>query len=313
MKKSIKGTGVWLSAAVLIGLAACQQNSTAPRFTAEKVRDYASSLYNNQLYQQAVDQYNYYLDTYKPDDSEAANINYTIGNIYFERVHDYQNALSYYLRIKHLYPESQVVDETNKKVVACLERLQRSADAQQVMEESVLLDPTQAKKRRPGEVVAKIGKRQITTGDLAYEISQLPPYVRSQLDDRSKKKDFLRQYIATELFYTSAKRKGLDKDKGVIEAAFQAKKTSMVQKLLEEEISQEVNLSEGDVELFYKAHQKRYSTRNEDGSTKEVKALADVRGKVMQDLILQKQKEAYDILVQRMMRERAVEIYADKL
>lgn len=291
----------------------CCQNKAKPKFDGEQIRDYASALYNRQLYQQAVDEYNYYLDNYELDDSEAANINYTIGNIYFERVRDYENALKYYLKIKHLYTESTLQDEVSKKMVECLERLERSADAQQVLEESALLDPSQAKPRRPGEVIAKIGKRHITTGDLEYEISQLPPYVKSQLTDKSKKVDFLKQYIATELLYDTAKRKGLDKEKAVIEATFQAKKNLMVQKLLEEEISKEVNIKESDVELYYKAHQDKYSSKDKDGKITGIKPLEEVKTQVMQDLIREKQQEAYDLLVQRMMRAEAVEIYEDKL
>lgn len=302
-----------LVAVVCLGLLSCQQASQEQKFTGEQIRDLASSFYNNQLYDHAVEQYNNYLENYAPPASEAANINYTIGNIYFERVHDYENALAYYLKVKNLYPESEVLDEINKKIVACLERLERSADAQQALEESAMLDPSQARSRRPGEVIARIGRREITTGDLEHEISQLPPYVKSQLSDRSKKIDFLKQYIATELFYNTAKRKGLDKDKEVIEGAFQAKKNLMVQKLLEEQISQQVNVTESDIELYYKAHKDRYAEKDEEGNVIGVKPLSEVRTQVMQALIQQKQKEAYDELVQRMMRAEAVEIYEDKL
>jgi len=290
----------------------CQQEAK-PEFDSAAVRDYASSLYNRQLYAQAIGEYQYYLDTYKPGAAEAANINYNIANIYFERVKDYENALTFYLRIKHFYSDSPLIDEVNKRMVECLERLDRSADAQQVAEESALLDPTQAKKRRPGEVIAKIGKRTITTGDLEHEISQLPSYMKSQLTERSQKIDFLRQYIATELLYDTAKRRGLEKDQGVIEGAFQAKKNLMVQKLLEEEISKDVNVAESDAELYYKAHRDRYVEKNEKGEVVRTKALDEVRQQVMQELIREKQQEAYNKLVQRMMRAESVDIYEDKL
>jgi len=290
----------------------CQQGAR-PEFDGETVRDYASSLYNRQLYSQAIKEYQYYLDTYKPEGAKAANINYNIANIYFERVKDYENALTFYLRIKHFYPESPLMDEVNKKIVECLERLDRSADAQQVAEESALLDPTQSKKRRPGEVIAKIGKRTITTGDLEHEISQLPSYMKSQLTERSQKIDFLRQYIATELLYDTAKRRGLAKDQSVIEGAFQAKKNLMVQKLLEEEISKEVNVAESDADLYYKAHQDRYVEKNEKGEVVRTKTFDEVRQQVMQELIREKQRAAYNKLVQRMMRAESVDIYEDKL
>ncbi|MFQ5636826.1 MAG: hypothetical protein ACE5IR_02385, partial [bacterium] len=236
-----------------------------------------------------------------------------IGNIYFERQRDYENALAYYLKIKHLYPESSLIAEVNKKMVQCLERLERSADAEQVLQEAALLDPSHAKKSRPGQVIAKIGNRRITSGDLEFEIRQLPPYMRKQLSERSKKIDFLRQYIATELFYDSAKRQGLDKDKDVVEAAFQAKKNFMVQKLLEKEISQSVNINDSDIELYYKAHKEKYAEKDDDGKVTKIKPLADVRQQVIQSLLLERQQEAYNLKLQKMMRELAVEIYEDRI
>lgn len=296
----------------LLAALACQ-NQQQPKFDRSQIRDYASALYNRELYQQAVDQYNFYLENYTLDTSEAANINYTIGNIYFERVHDYENALSYYLKIKHLYPESQLLDDVNKKMVECLERLQRSADAQQVLEESTLLDPSQAQSSRPGTVIAKIGKRQITTGDLDHEISLLQPYQRAQLNDKSKKVAFLKEFVARMLLYNTAKRKGLEKDKDVIEATFRAKQSLMVEKLLAEEISQEVDIKESDVELYYKAHRDKYAEKDDEGKVVRTKSFDEAKMQVMQDLIRERQQEAYDRLVQRMMRAEAVKIYEDKV
>ena len=198
-------------------------------------------------------------------------------------------------------------------MVECLERLDRSTDAQQVLEEATLLDPSQARKSRPGEVVAKIGKRKITTGDLEFEMSQLPPFIKSQISDKSKKVDFLKQYIATELLYDTARRKGLENDKEVIEGAFQAKKNLMVQKLLQEEISQQVDMQESDVELYFKANNEKYAERDDNGIIVAMKSFEEVRSQVMQDFIRKKQQQAYERLVQRMMRAEGVEIYEDRL
>jgi tetratricopeptide (TPR) repeat protein len=284
-----------------------------PRIAGDQVREYAGALYNQALFTQSIQEYEQYLTQYDLSESEAANISYTIANIYFERLRDYENALTYYLRIKHLYSGSDTIDEVNKRMVECLERLERSADAQQVLEESALLDPSQAKPRRPGTVIAKVGKRQLTTGDLEFEIEQLPPYVKAQFKDRDKKLEFLKQYIATELFYDTAKRKGLDRDKEVIEATFQAKKNLMVQKLLREEISQEVSVKEEDIELYYKANKENYVVKDEDGKIIRTKSFDEVKQTVMQDLIQERQKQAYERLVERMMRAEAVEIYEDRI
>ena len=42
------------------------------------------------------------------DEKEQANVNYIIGDIYFERIRNYRNALAYYEKVKHLYPESSL-------------------------------------------------------------------------------------------------------------------------------------------------------------------------------------------------------------
>lgn len=293
-------------------MSGCGQD-VQPKMDVQKKRDFANALYNRQLYHQSIDEYNDILHNYDLQPSEAANLNYVIGDIYFDRVRDYENALAYYLRIKHLYPESSLMDEVNKKMVECLERLQRSTDAQQALDESTLIEPNEVKKSRPGEVVAKIGKKSVTTGDLEFEISQLPPYVKSQLNDKSKKIDFLKQYIATELLYDSAKRKGLEKDKEVIEASFQAKKNFMVQKLLQEEISQNIDVQESQVKLYYDANKEDYAKKDDKGKVLEMRPFEEVKTRVMQDYIRKKQQEAYDQLIQRLMQSESVEIFDDKL
>ncbi len=299
--------------AAIVALGAGCEKTSEPKFDLSKKRDFANALYNQQLYHQSVQEYNDILANYNLDEPEAANINYIIGDIYFERLHDYEDALSYYLKIKHLYPQSTLIEEVNKKMVACLERLARSADAQQVLDEAALIDPSQVRPSRPGEVIARIGKKQFTSGDLEFEINQLPPYMKSQLSDRSRKIDFLKQYIATELLYDSAKRQGLEKDQEVIEATFQAKKNFMVQKLLQQEVSAEVSVQESDAKLYYDANKEKYAKKDDQGKIEEIPPFESIKAQVMQDYIGIKQQEAYKSLIQRLMRAEAVEIFEDKL
>jgi hypothetical protein len=212
--------------------------------------------------------------------------------------------------VKELYPKSELADDAGRRVVECLERLQRSADAQQALEESTMLDPAQTTVKRPGEVIAKLGDREITTGDLEFEMKNLPPFMQAQIKDRSKKIEFLKQYIASELLYNSAKRKGLENDKEVIAAAFQAKKNIVVQKLLQDEIGQNVQIDPSNLELYYRANLSRYAKADSGG---HVPAFEEVRTQVTQDYLREKQQETYNQLVERIMRAEAVVIYEDKI
>lgn len=294
----------------LLTLAACKQNE--PKLPAERVREFANVLYNRELYKQAIAEYERYLHDYPLNETEQANISYTIGNIYLDRLRDAESALAYYLRVKELYPKSELVDDASRRVVECLERLQRSADAQQALEESTFLDTSQVTKKRPGEVIAKIGDREITTGDLEFEMKNLPPYMQAQIRDRSKKLEFLQQYVATELLYNTAKRKGLENNQEVIDAAFQAKKNFVVQKFLQEEIGQNINFEPSDIELYYRANLSRYAKADSSGQAPPP-SFEEVRNQVTQDYVREKQQAAYAQLVERIMRAENAVIYSDKV
>ncbi|MBN2365334.1 MAG: hypothetical protein EH225_05055 [Calditrichaeota bacterium] len=282
---------------------------------AEKKREIANVLYNQQLFKQSVKEYIDYLNHYDLEVKEQANIAYMIGNIYFERLQDYENALAYYLRVKHLYPESTLQQDVSRKIVECLERMERSLDARQVIEESASLDESQKPQSRPGDVIAQIGDREITSGDLQYEMNRLPRYVQEQIQTREQKVEFLRSYIVQELLYDSAKRRGLDKDKEVREGLLQAEKSLMTQKLLQEEIEKEVNpehYSNADVELYYKANKEDYAEKDDQGNVKRTPPFSEVQEQVAQDFMQKKQQEAYQRLVDRLMKAENVRIYESK-
>ncbi len=300
-----------LTPILLLAALGCQQEPHG--LPAEAVRSLANELYNQQLFEQSIAEYDRYLNNYKLPPEEQANISFNIGNIYFDRVKDYENALAYYIRVKHFHPESDIVDESEKRIIECLERLQRSTDAKQALDEATTLNEDAVRKKRPGEIIAEIGDRQITTGDLDYEMSQLPPFMMSQIKDRSQKVEFLKQMIATDLLYNTAKRKGLDRNEEVIESAFIAKKNVMVQKLLQEELAQSAGYEEEDLEIYYQANIEKYSVSDDSTGVSNPQPFEEVRSQVTQDYIRAKQQRAYERLIDRMMRAENVKVYDDKI
>jgi tetratricopeptide (TPR) repeat protein len=282
-----------------------------PGIKSDKQREYANALYNRELYDQSVTEYQRYLDLYHVDNQQQANINFIIGNIYFDRLHDYENSLAYYLKVRHIFPESNLMPQVDKQIVQCLERLERSADAKQALDEATSLDLEKIPESRPGTVIARIGDREITSGDLKHHLGQLPEYLQSQFKEKDSRIDFLKQYVATELFYDAAKRKGLDNEKDVIEGAFQAKKSLMVQKYLQDEISSQLDISEDDVELYFKANKEKYAEKDDKGNVIKEKSLQEVQKQVAEDMVREKQEKLYGELLKRMMTTAKVEIYDD--
>lgn len=297
----------------MLVVAGCSQPQHAPTISAEKARDFANVLYNRQLYKQSAEQYDYYLNNYSLDETEQAKVCYIIGDIYFERLKDYENALAYYLRIKHLYSESNLVDEANKKIIACLERLERSEDAVQALEETTTLEPEKIRPKRPGAVVAKIGKREITQGDIDFEISQMPPYMQQQFNTHEKKLQFLKQYILTEMLYDKAKRERLDSSPDIIEAAFQAKKEIMVRHLVQQELEEKVKIDESDVELYYNANKDKYVEKDDKGNVKRQLSFDEAKHQAARDLSIERQQEAMEHMTEQLMTAESARIFEDKL
>lgn len=286
-------------------------SSDKPRVDGDRVREYANALYNRELYAQSITEYQRYLDLYDVDATQQANVLFIMANTYFDRLHDYPNAMALYLKIKHVYPESSFSRDVDKQIVACLERLNRSADAKQALDEATSLDPEQVRESRPGTVIARIGDREFTTGDLNFQLNQMPDYMKDQFKSREAKIELLRQMVANDLFFDAAKRQGLDSDNEVIEGAFQAKKSLMVQKYLQHEIAGRVNITPDHVQDYYKANPEKYAEKNEDGTVKRQKPFQEVQQQAAEDLAMEKQQRAYQDLIQQMMEAEKVQIFSD--
>ncbi|MDZ7331726.1 MAG: hypothetical protein ONB13_02255 [candidate division KSB1 bacterium] len=296
----------------LILLSHCSR-SLEPNMSKDQARNYANELYNRQLFKQSAAEYARYLNNYKLDETEQANISYTIGDIYFERLKDYENALAYYIRVKYFNPRDDLRRQVDQKIIACLERLERSEDAAQTLKETTSLDAQAVPTKRPGAVVARIGSREITQGDIDFELNQLPPSIRAQYNTKEKKLEFLNQYILTELLYRSAQNMGLDKEPEVIEAAFQAKKSIMVQKYLQDQIRKEIKIEPADVELYYRANKEKYVEKDKEGNVIREKPFEEVQQQVAQDLLIERQQDVYRRMVERLMRAEGVQVFDDVL
>lgn len=291
----------------------CQNSNKKTSVSDKAVLQLANAYYTNGLYQAAVNQYLQYLKEFDVNRARMANTYYTIANIYFDRLNDYQKALEYYFKVKYLFPQSNLQKEVSKKIVSCLERLDRSQDAVRVMENEAALDTSQIHKNRPGAVLAQIGSRKITQGDLDFEISKMPPYLQQQFKSKEKKKELLQQLVLQDLLYESAKRQGLDKDKDVIEGVYEAKKSLMANKLLQQELAKKVKIDPDELSLYYKANKDRYVEKDKNGKVIRHKSFAEVKQQVAQDLLAEKQQKAYQELANRLMQAENVKIYDQRI
>lgn len=100
------------------------------------------------------------------------------------------------------------------------------------------------------EVVATIGARKITLGELERQLES-QPITRSRLTDMERKKEFLENVIRYELLAMEAERRGLDKAPEVRDAM----RRVMVQKLTQEQIGdRKMPVTEEEAREFYEAN-----------------------------------------------------------
>lgn len=305
-----------LSLALLLCLFNCGGRNI-PDIPAEKQRALANELFNRELYPHAIEAYKRYLDNYSVSDEIRANVLFTIGTIYFERIRDYENALAAFITAKNLYPDSPIIGEVNKRIIASLERLDRSLDAQQALSEAARLDESQVDKKRPGEVVARIGEREITQGDLDFEIRRtlrrLPPEMRPGEFTKEQKLHMLRQHLTIELLFNTARRMGLEKEKEVIEETFEAKKMIMASLLQQREIENKVTVTDADIKLYYTEHMDEFAEKDEKGTIIRRKTLEEAWNEAAAKVHEKKAQQALDDLIERAMKAENVQIFQEKI
>jgi len=93
------------------------------------------------------------------------------------------------------------------------------------------LTPEQAAK-----VVAKVGDRTITVGDVTEQINQLSPYIRRRWAAPEKRKEFLQKLIRVELLSQEAEAQGLAEDPEVQRTVKQVMIRLMVKEDLEKDL-----------------------------------------------------------------------------
>ncbi|MFH1073597.1 MAG: hypothetical protein V1752_00770 [Candidatus Firestonebacteria bacterium] len=299
---------IMLAIGISLLLVSCGSNSGNLSMGLEKQKEYANELKEKGLYLQAVNEFKKIQEKGSLSKKEDANLSYLIGKIYMENMNDYQNALAEFIRVKVLLPESDLTLEVNTRTVECLERLGKTLDAQREMEKYSTMNKKPEISK--GTVVARIRNRNITKEDLDNEIRKLPSYIQEMYKEEAKKVEFLRQFIATELMYDSAKRRNFENDKDIIEKTFQARKSFMVQKLLEEEIKGKLNVSEADLKNYYEAHKKEYVEKDKDKKERQ-KSFEESFESVKQSCVMEKQQEIYQQLISQLLKAEKVTIYED--
>ncbi|MCK5655665.1 MAG: peptidylprolyl isomerase [Candidatus Aureabacteria bacterium] len=230
-------------------------------WNASQMREYANKLKADGLVGQSLKAYEEYVQNSGIDESTRSNIYFSIGEMLMT-ANRYEDALAYFYKAEIADPDTSLKQEIGTNIVMCLEKSNRALDAEYQLESRTLLGGNKGVKKPSGEVVARIKNREITVNEINRALEELPPWVKeSFVKDEAKKLDFLKTYVAGELFYEKGIKLGYDRDPEIIKKSETIKKELIVKKLIDNEILSKIKSEEDDLKNYYEVYKDRYAEK----------------------------------------------------
>lgn len=225
--------------------------------TSEKI-NLANRLRQDGLNIAAIKEYDETLNSRYVSEQEKSNICLIVGNIYFDELKDTEKALEYYTKAKY-YAKGKLDKDSNvnQRIVECLEKLNRPADAQYQLSKSTYLAGQETVKY-PGSVVAKIGEREITMGELESIIQKLPKFKKDIIKTPEDKLNYLKEYVGSLIMSAAARRQGLDKEKDFMEQMSEIEIQLLANKLYEKEVMDKIKVTDLERKYYYESNKDQF-------------------------------------------------------
>jgi len=224
-------------------------------------RKYAQKLAEKGLKKEAADAFQEYLASASLTLKESANVLYTAGKLHFE-LGSYEAALAAFYQAEVAGVGPDLEPELNRKIVACLENLGRSFDAQSELEQRTALVKPKEEDETRAVVVGRIGNEEVTLGQLHDELQRMqqmnPQLAQSFRTDRRKLVEFLRQFIFEKLLARKARKLGLDQHPEFRKQIEEVMNKALAQTLIRQEVQSKVQMDPADVRNYFEANQSRY-------------------------------------------------------
>lgn len=251
---SVCGLAMFVALALIIVHVGRPAPPSAPAAEVEHLKTVADRLKVQGLPAQALRYYERYLAAADIPPGERANVSFLAAELAVT-IGRYEEALAWLASAEAWGPAESVKGDVARLQRLCFERLGRSADADYQLAASASLD---ADANPRGAVVAKIGSERITMGDVDDALQALPKRVQDVYSKPGKKAEFIQHYVNNRILLRKAKNLGYDKDPEVRKQVETAQTELVVGAFLKKEIQDKVQVTDSELELFYKVNQDRY-------------------------------------------------------
>lgn len=273
----------------------------------ENLKEIALRLEKQDIGDGAVQIWQEYLAQAEPTREEQAKIWYRIGKI-LQNDGKYEPALAALYRSEHLAKIPELTPEINRRVQESLESLGKFAALRYELADRVGIDDGSGK-NAGGRVLAEIGGHKITQSELDERIEglidgQLAQFASflsteerkarkesllKQLSTTTERQQLLNQMVVEEMLYRKAGEDKLNENPSVRKMVQQAERSVLAQQVMTKELADKINITEGDLQTYYQAHQQEYT----DPEQARISHIL-VKDRAGADLVLQKLKEGRD-------------------
>lgn len=115
----------------------------------------------------------------------------------------------------------------------------------------------------PSKALAVINGKELTVGEFDLRWSQMPESARKSYDSPEGRKKFLEELITRELLLQEARKRGLDRDRTLVERVERFKERSILDSLMKEEVDSRVTVTQDEVKAFYTTHSESFTAPRE--------------------------------------------------
>ncbi len=280
--------------AALVALLSCGEKKAG--VSIELRKKLAGDLRDNKLYGAAIEEYLQVLSRDDLENVQRGTLSYLIARIYFDDLKDYTNAAAYYVRAREYDANGSYNNEATQNLIACLEKMGQYVDARRELGAATDI---KAEPMQSGDLeVARIGGTPIWKSEVESQIQALPPNIQKEFLTPEGKRNFVRQYVGSELMYRAALREGYDRDQEIVHKREMLAKNLVVNKYVIEKVMPEVKIDTQDVRNFYIANKDaRYKNAPYDS----------VKAQVFLDYQGEKAQAAFGTYIDKLARSEQVE------
>ena len=241
-----------------IGVGPAKNPPPQHSWTPDDQRSLANKLKSAGLFLPAIREYEGYIRTAPVDKKQLANLSYTMGKMYMEAGR-HEDALACFYRVEIADPETPLKAEVGSKIINCLERTGKYNAAEYAL--SKRASHEKPEEQKVSTVVAEISGQKIYLEDVNNALDSLPQWMQKQFESKEKKVEFVKKYVADELFFRKALKLEYDKDPGVRKKLKSVEKELLVNKVVEEELKDKIKIEEDDLRNYFEARKKQYAQK----------------------------------------------------